>query len=73
LWLLHNGDGIERLDNGGDLLGLMSYDNDGLPQLERLACAHNMFDERAPTGAVQHFRQAGFQPSAFAGCENDDG
>ncbi len=56
LRLLHDGDGIEGFDNSGDLLSLMAHDNNGFARLKWFASAHNMFDERASTGAVQDFR-----------------
>ena len=66
LRLLQHGKCPERLDHCGDLFRLVTHDDHGLAGLQRLAGAHNMFDERSPARAVQHLRQARLQPRPFA-------
>jgi hypothetical protein len=48
----------------------MTHHCDDLARFERLAGAHNVFDERPASGAMQNFRQRGFQARALAGRQN---
>ena len=60
----------ERRHRGGYVIGLMPHNRNDLARLERLAGAHHVLDECPPAGAVQHFRQRGFQPRALARRQN---
>src|SRR3977135_1196563 len=55
---------------GRYVLGLMTDDRNHFTRLERLARAHDVFNQRTPTGAMQHLRQGGFQSRALA-CSQD--
>ena len=57
LRLLQHGADSQRLKQGGNLLGLMADDGDDGARLERLAGAHDVLDQRAAAGAMQHFGQ----------------
>src|SRR6195256_2315500 len=60
----------EWRDRSSYVLGLMTDDRNHFTRLERLARAHDVLEQRTPTGAMQHFRQGGFQPRALA-CSQD--
>ena len=72
LGLLQDGRGPERLDHASHLFRLMPHDNDRFAGLERFTGAHDLFHQRAPTGAVQDFGQAGFEARAFSRGEDNN-
>jgi hypothetical protein len=55
------------------LSGLVANDDHGLARLQWLTGAGDLFDERASTGAVQHFGQAGLETGTFSRSEDYDG
>jgi hypothetical protein len=69
LRLLQNGLRSKAGDDGADVLGLMSYNDQQLRRLKRLASAHDVLDEREPPGAMQDFRQLGTHARPFAGSQ----
>ena len=72
LRLLQDGADTERLEHGGYLVGLMADDGNDRTRLERLAGAHDVFDQGAAAGTVQHFGQIGAQARALARRQDDD-
>src|SRR5437879_12909694 len=73
LRLLQYGERSARLDNRGDLFGLVPDYDHSFPRLQRFTCAYDLFDERPTTGPVQHFRQAGLPPGSIAARATETG
>jgi hypothetical protein len=73
LRLLQNGFRAERFDGGGNLFGLVSDYSDDFFCVERQAGADHVIDERATTGVVKNFCEAGLEASAFTSSEDEDG
>jgi hypothetical protein len=66
LRLLQNGLRAKGGDDCADFAGLVSYDHEQLRWFERLASAHDVLDERAPSGAMQDFRKVRTHARPFA-------
>jgi hypothetical protein len=62
-----------RLDQCGYLFCLMPYDDHGFLGAKRCRRAQDVLDQRAASGAVQHFRQPRLQPGTFSGGKDHDG
>jgi hypothetical protein len=60
------------LDDSQDLLGLMPHHDNCLFRAQRGAGAKDLFNQRPPARAVQHFREARLQPCALSSGEDDD-
>lgn len=73
LGLLENGFDFEGFDGGGNLFGLVADDGDDFFGVERQTGADYMIDERAASGMMQNFGEAGFEAGAFTGGEDEDG
>ena len=73
LWLLQNGFDFEGFDGGGNLFGLVADHGDDFFRVEGQAGTDDMIDERAATGVMKNFGEAGFEASAFASGEDEDG
>jgi len=73
LRLLQDGMSAKRFRDRRDILGLMADDDQNLRRLQRLARAHDVFDERAASRAMQNFREIGTHARPFSGGEDDDG
>jgi hypothetical protein len=72
LRLLQNCFDAERFDDGGNLFCLVADDGNDFSCVERQAGADDVIDERAATGVVQNFGEAGFEAGAFASGEDED-
>ena len=71
--MLQNGFDFEGFDGGGDLFGLVADDGDDFFHVQRQAGADDVINQRAATGMVKNFCEAGFEASAFASGEDEDG
>jgi hypothetical protein len=73
LGLLQNGFYIERSDGGGNLFGLVADDSDDFLGVKWQTGTDDVINQRAATGVMQNFSEAGFEASAFASGEDEDG
>jgi hypothetical protein len=73
LRLLQNGFDIKRFYGGRDLFGLVAYDSNDFFRVQRQAGANYVIYERAAAGVMQNFGEAGFEASAFASGEDENG
>ncbi len=73
LRVLQDAFGIPGFDDSHDLFGLMPYDDNRLFRSEWGASAQHVLDQRAASGAVQHFRKTRLEPRTFSGGQDDDG
>ena len=55
------------------MFGLVADDGDDFFCMERQAGSDNVIHERAASGVVQDFCEAGFEAGAFASGEDEDG
>jgi hypothetical protein len=62
----------ERRDDAANVSRLMPDNNQSFCSPQRLAGTHNVLDQGAPAGAVQHLRELGTQPRPFSRSKNDD-
>jgi hypothetical protein len=70
LRLLHDSLHTKRLDNRGNIVRLMSYDGNHRARLQGLTGTDDVFDERAPAGAVQNLGQRRLESRPFTGSQN---
>jgi hypothetical protein len=72
LRLLQHRFGLERLSDWRNLLCLVAHNYNGFLCTKRRARPQGVLNERSPTGSVQNLCEAGLEPRAFSGSENND-
>jgi hypothetical protein len=70
LRLLHDSLHTKRLENGGNIGGLMSDDGNHRARLQRLTGTDDVLDQGTPAGSVQHLGQRRLQACPLTGSQD---